>query len=695
MATNITADIEQLLAELVRITTKIATVVNSTSKSDRDDDANGSLASTANSLSLSATIFAVAAFLIATLQAVLEYSNAGDSNRHKCNESAIGPFAKYVIKQWSLSHWRRKFYYPRIQLEYAYILHLCPGDYDTYEAPAPPKPRKRIHTMTSRINTMSSAVSSAMSNTVFGGVLDKILAPPFLRRFRQPALFESRPRATWAQLFSVNDSLIPVQEIIHSYLDADSISGALDVPAQMVGMASLGMLAIVMGFDSVKVNTEERTIRAFGIDGSLTTEDLAGFGKVVRFQHYRTNYPRRYSFNRKDWMRAGFHLTRGIFNIDALHLTPSDGQDKLKEYNGSYSTMVFMQVQSSGMIKTLNSEIENENRKIRSNAEIYDDIMAIPKETNQAAVVKLQEYISPDDMKYPVIFVTMALAGYPFNFAGFPSRLLLIPFLGQCVQYARNVYGRWENASTFSWERMYSFDLFKTRDTGFNADGVYIDRLYRMGLSHWAFEYAEPVDFGKWSPWAARYLDEMKKEGRWKVLLSPVADLLKEFDPRFWADIIREKRYEYVGGYPIPFESVPQFMLKVQMALLDISIRDLLHTIWKTQKFKMPYIGTEGLYLPRLFSSGNFINLVMEAMLATVKKRPEGSELFEGLEEELHSKLFDETVPWPESREQAADLADLFRVRVLLYTAYLLVIQDSSDILELEQLGTDFVLPMI
>jgi hypothetical protein len=71
-----------------------------------------SLANTANRLSLGAAILAAGAFLVAFLQAVLEYSSSG-AERDKCTECAIHIAKKMSYRRWPWE-WKWRYYYPEL-----------------------------------------------------------------------------------------------------------------------------------------------------------------------------------------------------------------------------------------------------------------------------------------------------------------------------------------------------------------------------------------------------------------------------------------------------------------------------------------------------------------------------------------------------------------------------------------------------
>jgi hypothetical protein len=76
-------------------------------------DSTDSLSDPANRLSLAAVALAVGAFLVAALQALLQYASASEA-RNKCNDSAIYVAANGVKRRWSYTAWKWKYFYPQI-----------------------------------------------------------------------------------------------------------------------------------------------------------------------------------------------------------------------------------------------------------------------------------------------------------------------------------------------------------------------------------------------------------------------------------------------------------------------------------------------------------------------------------------------------------------------------------------------------
>ncbi|GAW16999.1 hypothetical protein ANO14919_064480 [Xylariales sp. No.14919] len=668
---NITADIEQMLAELVQITAKIAATVNNTTRANAPGDYSDVLASGANRLALSAVIIAVVAFLIAALQAIFEYPHS--SARHKCDSVAIGPFSKKVLTKWSFRHLRRKFYYPEI------ITYLNPDHYWVE------RPRPKRCTM-----GLFSGFRLGPSN-------------PW------PKSLHSGPRATWAQLLSPPR----IDDIGHmttrTYIDVDSIPGSLDVPPQPVDLVKLGTLLICIGFKSVKINVQERDFRAFASFGSVTTEEVPGFGKAVRFQNNGARWRPEIDTPR-EWTGAALELIRGRFDIHVYPLGKDSGRLRDAISTG-YSDSVMWNRDSTSranrMVLSLNKTIEEEGSQIRLD-DIYEGVKAMSSASTQAAFNRWQSSsaLVSNDTMCPNILVTLAVAGLPYANAGFPARLFLIPFFGQFRQIGHTVFNRCEKAPLELEERYHIDRLVQDLDpAGLIGLGEGIPYLTNLGLSHWAFEKTESLEESRWWRSVIReYFERMsglepteeQEDGtfrQWRVVLPRVISLVKDFDPRSWMQPFSNEELRPRGSvsYALP-------LLKTQIILLDLSIQHLLHTAWKAYSPEIPFIGAAGSYHARLAAPDTFISHVMTAIFKAGTRRVEGnSEPFQNLNEVLLSQLITDDAINTASQEQINQIADFLKLRVVLYAAYLMIIPDSSDIVETSQsLGEDgFRLPMI
>ncbi|KAI0444593.1 hypothetical protein F4803DRAFT_244991 [Xylaria telfairii] len=647
---NMTADIEQLLAELVRITTKIAALVNATGTNASDD--SDSLTSTANRLSLFAAIFAVAAFLIASLQAILEYSSSGESARRKCNSSAIGSFSKYVHKEWSFRQWRRKFYYPVLRQDMAF-------EYDPWKPPKPQNPGRGNRIMRSMKRRLKLG----------GGALD----------------LQLRPRATWAQLLSLGGIDVEQALMGDTYVDVDSIPGSLDIPPQMVSVVDLGILAIFMGFDSFRMNAQERDFQAVGKAGSITTEDLTGFGRVLRFQKHNDDQ----SLLFQKWRKGAISIIEGRFLLSP-GVVLSFIEPQLRDVDG-------MRIQADAMVSAWEKAMDKRN--ISASSDTYENAIN-PQAQDMGEVLAIWRDTPARTLNHitcPSILKSLAIAGFPCAFAGFPARVLLIPFLGLCRQISRALCKKMPSLpleNNLILERQDFLRLMKTtRDPS---------PLTIHGISHWLFDTSKC--FGDTHS-MGRYIKRIREskplgtelgEGlflKWQMILNPIVDLINNFDPRGWAQSLHKGIKDPVSDFR---EEVieAQYLLKTQIILLDISIYFLFKVIWEAYDSQIPFRGInfQG-------SGRQFFN--WDLMMSVIKSEADIDEFSSRLFENLDLGLADD--PSMDAEATAAyqhlmsEMAGFLRLRVVLYAAYLMVIPDTSDILDTQRaVGYNgFILPMI
>ncbi|KAI0541426.1 hypothetical protein GGR58DRAFT_519513 [Xylaria digitata] len=564
---NMTADIEQLLAELVRITTKIAALANAANASTSDD--SDSLTSTANRLALSATIIAVAAFLISSLQAILEYSSAGESARRKCDSAAIGPFSKHVHKRWSF----------------------------------------------------------------------RIRPAPFL---------QSRPRATWAQLFSVSNFRYSELIVPGIYVDVDSIPGSLDVLPKMFDLVELGKRALEMGFDSVTLNVQGRHFKAIGEFGSITTEELTGFGKLIRFQAYTSD--------QQPWQTSV--LSYGSpFSIEG-EFKPHAYSPTRVFLSSEEPYVLHMRSEANHMVSVLDEAIQSDIGVDN----IYDAVNAISNESMQTATARWQNpsALVSYSSKYPSILITLAIAELPYRTLIFPGRSLLFPFLGQFRLISQALYEPCKEALS---DIPFEDKMLK----GLNYQKLFAER------THWSFDTIESF----WAPLETELRRGLVRE--WRVILPLIIDLIKDFDPRLWAQDFRERessstdyRWEASDKYG------PYDLLKIQIVLLDISIFSLLDAMRRIH-------GKLDALRSKIYCPETLIWRVQEAVLKSVTNSTDFKpELFDNLDLALPSHPSTE----PEARaiyqQLVSQIADFLRLRVVLYGAYLMILPDNSGIVEPE-----------
>ncbi|KAI0196569.1 hypothetical protein EV127DRAFT_507762 [Xylaria flabelliformis] len=605
---NTTADIEQLLTELVRITTNIAALVNATNTNA--SDGSDSLTSNANRLSLSAAIIAVAAFFIASLQAILEYSSSGESARHKCSVAAIGPFSEYVVKKWSFRHWRWKFYYPVLKPE---LFATYPWE--------PPSPARATQTLGWKLALSSPEV-------------------------------DSRPRATWVQLMSSGNALGKRFIMSSIRLDVDSIPGSLDVPPQIIDLVALGKVVVYLGCDSVNISVQNRNFEAVGKFGSITTEELIGFGKVVRFQRYDHVPYHTLIAPYKLWHQHASNLVEGIFNTDAYMVQEQLDNPKSIQYLSKDSPSVFMRDEASHMTSHLKEVLQKEDSNICSD-DIYKSVNMISDTNAQAAFTHWQSSLTPvfKNTKFPSILITLAVAVFPCAVNGFPARSLLQPFLIQCRQISQDIYEQCEkpfpDIPNDHNPNRWDFNIHEITRNELRMSVI----LDASTTSVWTLDVAERVnqhfraELG-FLLLSGRMLKSPLGEGlfrQWRMILAPIADLIKYFDPHSWAQSFRERvQYsKYDTGGDAPLE-----LLTMHVVLVDIQLYHVLSIMHKTYAPQMQFAKHETLKKERgyfwglLSPRGTFIFHVRAAILKSLSDASlVGSRLFDNFGPALLSEI--------------------------------------------------------
>ncbi|KAI1735086.1 hypothetical protein F4680DRAFT_453324 [Xylaria scruposa] len=569
----------------------------------------------------------IALFVLTCLAvSVLKYSSSGKSARCKFNVPAIGTFSDYMVKQWSFRHWRWEYYYPVIERDL----------FETSQSEPPNPKRTKL----------------------------------FLHGHRFRLVLDSRPRATWAQLMSIAvDSGLVLSD---THRDVDSIPGSLDVPPQIVSLVSLGKLAAYLGCDSVSIDAQSRNFQAAGSFGTITTEQLAGFGSVVRFQTYHVPFPTTLRYD--SWYKHVSHLVEGIFDIDAYKIQTILDTSKADLYMFGDPPSVLMRNEANHMVSVLRKEGSNVLP-----VDVYESVNTVPDSIVETILTHWQDSLVPvfNGTKFPSILVTLAIAAFPRAINGFPGRSLLLPFLAQCRQISQAVYKQYEKALSDTptrWNLRLLVPLKRLSDPGCAMASLWIprsDSTIDSGLEKSAKEYVSELG---------------------QAILPQLSDLIKNFDPRSWVQSFRERT-----------QDAPLDMLKIQISLLDIRIRHILEIVHREYASHMKFGGCETLERKGDRFQGElpddtFVFHVRAAILKTLSDGPSVPfELFEKFDQALRNQI-SMTEPFaPRHQELMSEASNLLALRIVVYAACLMITPDTSDILDTQiSVGPGgFVLPMV
>ncbi|KAI9773499.1 MAG: hypothetical protein M1839_002081 [Geoglossum umbratile] len=261
---------------------------------------NGGSDSTSNRLAMAAAVLAASAFVVAFSQAFLEHINSNSAMR-KCTPCAIGYSSRLVKRGWDFHFWKLRAYYPLLNLERGRILNLLfiqsltsievDDDVGKIEELNKRWGWKNIDEGDSPERLQIADDMAVLCDIDTDRIISISDVPwrhwklrlAFLKwRWRHPLQPNRRPRASWAQLlfaFGIREThLLKIR-----LTDADMIPSNLDVPLQRIGLFDLGVLAFLMGFTSVKIDIPNRDFRALSPFGTISTQELQGWGKIIHF----------------------------------------------------------------------------------------------------------------------------------------------------------------------------------------------------------------------------------------------------------------------------------------------------------------------------------------------------------------------------------------------------------------------------
>ncbi|KAH0556283.1 hypothetical protein GP486_005792 [Trichoglossum hirsutum] len=285
--------------------------------------------STSNRLALAAAILAAGAFVVAFMQALLEYISSNSAMR-KCSPCAIG-YSSYLVKRrWNFRFWKLRVYYPLLALEKMNILNvLFIQSLQSIELDDGISEIAALNSQWAWRNINEDDVPKwlqvADEMTVLCHLADtsKIISISdipwvhwklrlaFLKwRWNHPLQPNRRPRASWAQLlfaFGITET----KALMNQLVDADMIPSNLDVPLQRIGLFDLGVLAFLMGFTSVKIDIPNRDFRAISSFGTITTQELQGWGKIIHFDGDAREFHQLLARCAETWLYRGSSLING------------------------------------------------------------------------------------------------------------------------------------------------------------------------------------------------------------------------------------------------------------------------------------------------------------------------------------------------------------------------------------------------
>lgn len=391
---------------------------------------------------------------------------------------------------------------------------------------------------------------------------------------QHPLFHERRPRASWAQMLyalGVRDT----SELRTRFADADAIPSNMDVPFQRISLFNLGSLAFLMGFTRVQVDCTAKLFTALGPFGSITTEGVPGWGKVIHFDGDLLRIRSLIGRCNWDWLTSGMFtingkMTFGKYVSGGLTLPLETLGHAIK---AGFSHRRFRTEQRAAIgLASLDDRVEpfnifQEATLMTEEASRKDQEITIDRVINtwQATTKKA----------VPSIYVAAMFATFSAIAPGYPSKVLIEPFQPWLSLRAKLLMGRAFTVTSVLGRRSILSDVTLNRIFRSNSDfllsrneGVCRDGLYGWGISEMEFFFDSfPLQLQS-------EIFQADDNIVAAVLLSEVVPLLDKFDVSQWAQwLIDRQRRSQIGTIFKPIN-----LIWLQLLITDTTIQLLIRS---------------------------------------------------------------------------------------------------------------------
>jgi hypothetical protein len=419
-----------------------------------------------------------------------------------------------------------------------------------------------------------------------------------------------------------------ISPICYRYADADIIPGSVDVPMQRVKLYYLGFLALGLGFKKVTINTQERYFEAVGEYGTITTMLKADLGKVLRFEGDLLAIHR--AMNQGDMSYISIHL--GIINAKFIFSPGYVGNGYSSPLGNLYQAIIDkMSTEDFNILQRRQLENEQVFKQGRPKGEFTgeaalfselhgretrenpDGLVNSPKDagagatenftfeprrltktstglsakdfaalmTNPAMYKKeaefsedlLRKWKEATRVNYPTLLGTTAIAILQPCELGFPSGLLIEPFLPWISRLSKCVLQRTrkhmhESLYILGLAKLNTINFLRNQESywyTFNYDGVTSE-----GFISWIFRDMQEVYEDAQDELKEEMLptdDDGNPTEDHRILIFPDSiSLLENFDPQTWATKINS--INALSSYTFR----PINMLWAQIIFIDAAI---------------------------------------------------------------------------------------------------------------------------
>lgn len=250
-----------------------------------------------------------------------------------------------------------------------------------------------------------------------------------------------RPLASWAQMlyaFGIADT----RELKDSMAEADSIPKDASVAIQRVQLHDLGHIALLLGFNSVEISPQDRKFDAIGPHARIYTQALSDVGKVARFEGDIFAVHSQIAIGYPIFLQNNSEMVLGkfVFGGELVSLPAYCRIDVVVEaLRESLNQHEF----STRLQHSLEEGEGDKKGWVGIEASVFEKIYA----SNQIPVScsKFQHLSSTNgiqDIRIPTIYAALTFANIPATSLGFPSDILIGPFMQWLCQRANDFWNQ-------------------------------------------------------------------------------------------------------------------------------------------------------------------------------------------------------------------------------------------------------------
>lgn len=493
-----------------------------------------------------------------------------------------------------------------------------------------------------------------------------------------------RPLASWAQMLYAF-GIAETRELKDAMAEADSTPKDVPVAIQRVQLHDLGYIALLLGFNSVRIRPHDHEIDAIGPHARIYTQALSDVGKVARFEgnifavhsQIAIGYPI-FLQNNSEMVLGKFVFGGELVSLPAycrIDVVVEALRERLSQHG--FSTRLQHSLEEGEVDK---------NGWIGMEASIFKKIW--PSNQTPVSCSKFQHLSSTDDIqdiRIPTIYAALTFANIPATSLGFPSDVLIGPFMQWLCQRANDFW----NQKTFKVPEVLRTDLggdrinFLRRDGGTWMSKNYLGMDEKTGWTGWDHGEIATIYWSCSDNVQKQIIPRLPNEnntlGEPEIVLFPdTASLLEKFQVREWDNDLKRNLIFSPNSYS------PKSMIWAQIMILDVGIHYLIHGRWPEGDFKKHkdrslavMSAIKNAWIRATKCNWDLVGTIGAENILTFSPRPSTPPSNPDLANPnpVNPNLGDQI------REgRVKKLANMLELRAIFYLAFLIIGPDSSDV---------------